>query len=436
MRVINTRRLTASIVNATVGAGIFVLPGVVAGELGAAAPLAYLVCAVAMGLVVTCFAAAGSRVVATGGLYAFVEAAFGSLVGFMSGVLYWLAAAFSAASVASAFAASLGVMLPVAASGAGRTAVLMMLFGLVAAINVRGITGGIRLVELMTAAKLLPLAFLVLAGAWTARFERADLLAWVTPAAAADVGRASIVLMFAFIGIELALVPTGEVRNPTRTVPRAIFAALAITTSLYLLLQAVVQQVLGDSLPAHAAAPLAEAAARIVGPAGRALMLAAATVSMFGYVSGDVLGTPRALYALALRNLLPARLAEVHPRFRTPSAAVVTHACIVATMAISSSFTALAIVANIATLSLYLLAIAAAYELQRRDVSSGDRSHVFVLPGGPAIPTAAALVVMWLLWQATIREWIVEALVIAVAAIAYAARRRSAPFAVPAAGAE
>ncbi len=437
MRAITTRRLTASIVNVTIGAGIFVLPAVVAGELGAAAPTAYLVCAVAMGLVVTCFAAAGSRVSATGGLYAFVEAAFGPLVGFMSGVLYWLAAAFSAASVANAFAASLAVVLPAAASGAGRAAVLLLLFGGLAAINVRGVTAGIRLVELMAAAKLLPLALLVVAGLWSTPFERADLATWVTPPAAADVGRASIVLIFAFIGIELALVPSGEFRNPARTVPVAVFLALAVTTTVYLLLQAVVQQVLGDSLSTYAAAPLAEAAARVLGPAGHALMLAGATVSMFGYVSGDVLGTPRALYALALRNLLPMRLAAVHPRFRTPAAAIVAHAAAVGSMAISSSFTSLAIVANIATLSLYLLGVAAAYELQRRDVRAGAHAAPFVLPGGPMIPAAGSMVVLWLLWQATLREWLIEAVVIAAAVTVYVVRRRSvAALPLPAAPAE
>src|SRR5258708_13089204 len=107
VRAIGVRDLTASIVNVTIGAGIFVLPAVVAGGLGAAAPIAYLVCAALMALIVACFAAAGSRVSLTGGLYAYVEAAFGPFVAFLAGILYSLMAPFPAPSVPHPFPSSL-----------------------------------------------------------------------------------------------------------------------------------------------------------------------------------------------------------------------------------------------------------------------------------------------------------------------------------------
>ena len=87
VRAIGVRGLTASIINVTVGAGIFVLPAVVASGLGPAAPLAYLVCAALMALIVLCFASAGSRVSLTGGLYAYIEVAFGPFIGFLGAVL-------------------------------------------------------------------------------------------------------------------------------------------------------------------------------------------------------------------------------------------------------------------------------------------------------------------------------------------------------------
>src|SRR5207237_8421014 len=92
IRAIGVPGLTANIVNATIGAGIFVLPALVAKGLGPAAPLAFVACAVAMVLFVTCFAIAGSRVSLTGGVYAYVEAAFGRYVGFLAVVLYGLTA--------------------------------------------------------------------------------------------------------------------------------------------------------------------------------------------------------------------------------------------------------------------------------------------------------------------------------------------------------
>ena len=406
VRAIGVRDLTASIVNVTIGAGIFVLPAVVAGGLGAAAPIAYLVCAALMALIVACFAAAGSRVSLTGGLYAYVEVAFGPFVAFLAGILYSLMAAFAAASVASAFAGSLGAMWEPLNSSAGRTAVLALLFASVAAVNVRGVTVGARLVDVITIAKLAPLAIFVAAGIPSVRGEY---LAWPALPDAAAIGRTAIVLIFAFVGVEVALVPSGEVRDPARTVPRAVFTALAITTTLYLLIQGVAQGLLGPSMATFASAPLAEAASRVLGRGGRLLVLGGAAVSMFGYVSGDMLGSPRALYAYGRDG-------------SAPSIAIVVHAVIVATLAVSSSFTQLAIVANVAALTLYLMCVAASYELQRRDVRSGGKP--FTVPGGPLVPLLATAVIVWLLSNATRREFGVEGLVLAVAALYYFIRKR------------
>ena len=418
VRAIGPRQLTASIINITIGAGIFVLPAVAARGLGAAAPLAYVVCAVLMALIVCCFAAAGSRVSLTGGVYAYVEVAFGPLVGFLAGVLYMLMATFAVASVASAFAASVGALWTPVATAAGRAAVIAVLFAALAAVNVRGVRMGARLVEIVTTAKLLPLAVLVLSGIW---FVDSAFLRWPQLPSASAVGSTAIVLIFAFVGLEVALVPSGEVRDPARTVPRSVFSALAITTTLYLLIQLVAQGLLGPSMSTYAAAPLAEAAGRVLGGAGRMLVLLGGTISMFGYVSGDMLGSPRAVYAFARDGVLPAPLARVHPRFHTPYVAIAVYAMIVASVAVSSSFTQLAVLANVAALTLYLTCVAAAYDLQRRDVRAGGAP--FVIPGGPVVPLLAAAVIVWLLSNATRREFAVEGLVLATAALFYFIRR-------------
>src|SRR6185295_8629575 len=136
---------------------------------------------------------------------------------------------------------------------------------------------------------------------------------WPALPPASAVGQTAIVLIFAFVGLEIALVPGGEVRDPARTVPRALFSALAITTTLYLLIQGVAQGLLGPSISTFAAAPLAEAASRVLGGGGRLLVLAGAAISMFGYVSGAMLGSPRALFAFARDGVLPAALSRIHP---------------------------------------------------------------------------------------------------------------------------
>ena len=115
-------------------------------------------------------------------------------------------------------------------------------------------------------------------------------------------------------------------------------------------------------------------------------------------------------------------LAAVHPRFRTPQLAITVYALVVALVAISSSFTQLAILANVTALTLYLMCIAAAWELQRRDVRT-DGAAPFVLPAGPLVPLLAGLVTVWLLAQASSRELRVLALVLAVASVFYFIRK-------------
>ena len=419
LRAIGARQLTASIINVTIGAGIFVLPAVASAGLGAAAPIAYIVCAVLMVLIVSCFAAAGSRVSLTGGVYAYVETAFGPFIGFLAGVLYFLMATFAVASVSSAFAGSVGALWPPAASPAVRAVLIASLFALLATVNVRGVKPGVRLVEVMTVAKLFPLLVFVVSGIW---FVDPASLHWPGVPSAASIGKTAIVLIFAFVGLEIALVPSGEVRDPARTVPRALFSALAITTTLYLLIQTVAQGLLGTAMATYSTAPLAEAAGRVLGQGGRLLVLLGAIVSMFGYVSGDMLGSPRTLFAFARDGVLPAVVARIHPRFHTPYIAIIIYACIVATVSISSSFTQLAVLANVAALTLYLMCVTASYELQRRDVRA-DGAIPFAAPGGPLIPILAAAVIVWLLSNATRREFGVEALVLAVAAMFYFIRR-------------
>jgi amino acid transporter len=419
VRAISARQLTASIVNVTIGAGIFVLPAVASGGLGAAAPIAYIVCAALMALIVCCFAAAGSRVSLTGGVYAYVEIAFGPFVGYLAGVLYFVMATFAVASVSSAFAGSVGALWPAASTPVARAVLIAALFSMLAAVNVRGVTPGVRLVETMTVAKLLPLVLLITVGIWSVNPEY---LRWPGMPAGTAIGQTAIVLIFAFAGLEIALVPSGEVRDPARSVPRAVFSALSITTMLYLMIQTVAQGLLGPAIANFSTAPLAEAAGRVLGKGGRLIVLIGAVVSMFGYTSGDMLGSPRTLFAFARDGVLPPVIARIHPRYHTPSVAIVVYACIVASVAISSSFTQLAVLANVTALTLYLMCVVASYELQRRDVRA-DGAIPFAVPGGPVVPVLAAAVIVWLLSNATRREFGVEALVLAVATLFYFIRK-------------
>lgn len=418
VRAIGVRQLAASIVNVTVGAGIFVLPAAVAANLGAAAPAAFVLCALAMVLIVTSFALAGSRVSLTGGIYTYVEVAFGPFLGVLAGVLQWSVLWMTAASLLSAFADQAGELVPGAGQGLPRVLIILATVGLLAFVNVRGVKQGVRLVEGITVAKLLPLLLLIGVGVFALDLGQ---LAWPGWPGSDALGSTALLLIFAFAGIEVALVPSGEVRDPARTVPRAIYLALGLTTVLYLAVQAVAQGVLGGELQQHANAPLAAVAHRLLGEWGRLLVLIGATISMFGYLSGDMLASPRSLFAFGRDRLLPGVFASVHPRFRTPHVAIVTHAVLAATLAASSTFTHLALLSNVAMLSLYFFGSAAALRLVSRPASPDAAG--LRLPGERVIPIAAMAVVLWILAHATGRELAVLAGTLVAATLLYALRR-------------
>ncbi|HEX8209233.1 MAG TPA: APC family permease [Longimicrobium sp.] len=420
VRALGTWALAASIVNVTVGGGIFRLPGEMSKLLGPSALWAYAVCALAMGLIVLCFADAGSRVALTGGPYAYVETAFGPFVGFLSGVLLWAVGTFALAAVSTVLADSVAALVPALSGRVAKAGVLVVVYALLAGVNVGGVKQGARLNDVATVAKLLPLLLLVGAGALAVS---PDNLA-STPPETGSLARACIVLIFAFAGVESALVPSGEVRNPARTVPRAILMAMLGITVLYLALHAVAQGVLGTDVLAQSATPLADAAGKAMGSGGRTLILVGTAVSTFGYVSGMILAVPRGPFAMARDGFLPRALASVHPRFHTPHVAIMVQAVITCALAISSQFILLAVLANLSTLLLYAACCVAAWELRRRGVTT-DGAMPFRVPAAPVIPWLALAVIAFMLFSVTLKEWAWVLGVLALAAMIFFITRPS-----------
>jgi basic amino acid/polyamine antiporter, APA family len=418
VRALGVPSLAANIVNSTVGAGIFALPALVAAQLGAGAPLAFLACALAMVIFVTSFALAGSRVSLTGGLYAYVETAFGRYVGFLAGVLYFLTAILAASGIVALVADTIGALAPIFAHGAMHFLVVLIVFGVLAFVNIQGIKSGARAVWIVTIAKLLPLFVFIGVGVFFVRQADALTIAWP---GVPSLGRGVLLLLFAFVGIEVALMPSGEVKDSARTVPRAIYLALFVTTVLYLLIQLVAQGILGDSLGKFSTAPLAQAASRFLGEPGRKLMLAGASISAFGFLVSDILSSPRVLFALGRDRFLPRAFAHVHPRFHTPDIAILVYCAIAAVLSLSSTFQELAILSNIAVLVLYFLSCGAALQLMRRDAPGASRPFHF--PGAWIFPVLGIAISLWILAQATRKELSVTAVVLVVASLLFLIQR-------------
>ncbi len=424
IRAVGVRGLTAGMINYMIGAGIFVLPATVAAAVGGAAPVIYIICAVAMALIVACFADAGSRVSLSGGTYAYAEVAFGPYIGFIVAMSLWFGSTvLASAAVANVFVDTLAEISPAFANATVRAAILVFIYVLFAMINIRGVKIGSRAVQSVTLAKLTPLLILIAVGFFAVNMDN---LAWPGMPSADTTARTSVVLLFAFLGIESALTPSGEVRDPARTVPRAILSTLLIVTIIYMSLQFVAQGVLGSSLATNTTAPLAATARVILGDGGQMLVLVGMAISTFGYVAGDVLAAPRGLYAVARDGMLPKPIAAIHPRFLTPHVAIVIHAALSLAFALTGSFAGLMVVATLATLIVYLVCCLATIQLRRLNIRTED-ALPFNVPGGPVVPVLAVAIVLWLMSASTRQEFIALGTMLGILTVIYFGMRAVRP---------
>jgi amino acid transporter len=406
--------LAFSSFNNIVGSGIFGLPALVAALLGPAAILSYLVCAVLISLVGLCFAEVGSRVASPGGLYAYARVPFGPVVGGIAGTLLWCAnSVVPSAAIANFMTDTLAVSWPVLGGGAPRVLFLTTVYLLLAVVNICGTRSGGCLSVATAVIKLTPLVLLVVAGLFAIHGPN---LHWTRTPSAGSVGQGAVLLFFAFMGIEGGLNTSGEVLNPARTVPRAIAMTLALVAALYIGLQFVAQGVLGADL-ALEKAPLVATATAVFGPWGTRLLVATTILSAAGYLTADMLCSPRSLYALAESGQLPRKLAAVYPRFGTPAMAIGTYCCLCYVVALSGSFRQLVIIASSGSLLLYLICCLGLLRLRARHIAMAGEP--FRAPCGPFVPLAASAIIVWMLTTLERKELAAAAALVIISGVAY-----------------
>ncbi len=421
-RVIGVGGLAAAIFNITIGAAIFVLPAHMAAGLGAAAPLAYVVCAVATALVALCIAEAGSRVPLSGGPYAYVGTALGPYAGFLCGVLLWLGITLAMGGVSTVFADAVGGLFPVFGGPLLRALLLIVVIAGLTVVNIRGAALGSRVSGIATVAKIVPLVAFVLLGL---SHVRAENLALGSFPPLASLGKSGLLLMFAFFGMESALQVSGEVRDAARAVPRAIALAVTGVGVLYIAVQLVAQGILGSALaaPETAKAPLAAAATQFAGQTGATLILVAMAVSTFGFMTATMLATPRSLFAFAVDGYLPRALASVHRTHHTPYVAIAIQGVIMCAIAITGSYVNLAVNADVAILLVYLACCLGAWRLRR--LGAGAAEKPFTMPAGGVVPWVAAALIVALLAGGTAQAWLLAGGVMAAASLGFLWRRRA-----------
>jgi amino acid transporter len=390
VRVIGRWSMVALAVNCIVGSGIFGLPAPVAGFVGRWSPVAVLLAGLAMAAIIACYAEAASQFTETGGHYLYVRRAFGRFAGVQVGWMTLLSRLTACAAAVNLLVISLGEFWPGAGAPLPRFAVVSLFVGTLGLANYRGVAAGTLVSNVSVVAKLVPLALVAAVG-------MVYLVAHPLPAAPASaVGldgwlKALLLLIFAYGGYEAALFPLGEAKDPRRDAGFALFAALLIVMLLYTVLQLVVVEVLPDA--ARSERPLADAARVMLGEGGAALISVGAMISVYGYLSANLLGAPRAMFALAERGDFPGYFAAIHPRFRTPYFSILVYAVLLWAFALLGSFTWNVTLSAVARLFYYGAVCAAVPVLRVKQPGAA----VLRLPGGPVIPVLGVLICLALL---------------------------------------
>ncbi len=402
-------------INDVIGSGVYLLPAAAAANLGSLSTGAVVLAGIAVLLLVLCFAEAASYFDKPGSAYVYTREAFGELVGFEVGWMTWLARVSSVASLSAGFARAVGYLWPQANEGLGRTLAIALPLLLLTAINLVGVKSGARTAVFLAITKTLPLVLFIGVGLFFVSVPQA---LSVEPKADGGLGAAVLLLLFAYAGFENTAAPAGEFKNPKRDVPFALIVQIATVTLIYTAVQFVALGTLPGVVDSQT--PLADAAARFLGGWGGLLMAVGGALSILGTNSNTVLAGPRYLYALARDGFGPRALATLHPRYRTPAAAILTQTAIALPLAFSGSFEVLATLSIVARLATYF-GTAMAVPVLRRKLQ--QTPGAFRIPGGPVIPYAAAALCVIFALSAQTKNLIAGAIALAIGYVLYLLRR-------------
>jgi len=413
VRAIGRWSMVALAVNSIVGSGIFGLPAPVAGLLGRASPLAVLLAGAGMGVIIACYAEVASQFTETGGTYLYLRHAFGRLAGLQVVWLMLLSRLTAVAAAVNLLDTHLAEFWPRATQPLPRLAIITGFIGVLAAVNCRGVGAGTRMSNASVVAKLGALGLVCAAGIVWLTVHPAVAAPPLSPSADSWL-KAMLLLLFAYGGYEAALNPMGEARDPRRDVAFALFVALVVVTLLYSVLQWVVVGVLAD--PAHSQRPLADAARVMLGQPGAALISVGALVSVYGYVSANMLTTPRGIFAPAQAGELPALLAAVHPRWRTPYVSILVFAVLLWAFSQFASFSWNVTLSAVSRIVYYAGICAAVPVLRRKQPGAA----AFRVPGGVTLPVLGVAICALLLTRVDFGKSLILLATIAVALLNWA----------------
>ena len=424
VRTIGRWSLVALIINTMIGASIFGLPALIAARLGSRSPLGFLAAFAGIAVIAACMAEVASQFREAGGPYLYARAAFGRFLAIQNGWLTWLSRIAAVSAVANLFITYLSEFFPGVKAPLVRAAILTILIGFLAAVNYRGVTGGNWVSNFFTVTKVTLLGFFIVAGLAALLLHPGIR---VTPpavaATAADWFEALLLMIYSYGGFEAALIVSGETRDARKDIPFALFTAIAATTLLYIAVQYLVIHTIPNA--GASGAPVVDSARRFLSPLGVQIVAAGTLVSAYGYLSANMLHTPRITFAMGKRGDFPAFFGRIHPRFRTPHVSIVIFAAVLLIFSIAGNFKWNAMLSSVARLFVYG-SVAAALPTLRKKQPEAER---FRLPFGNLFAVLALLFTGVLVTRMHWGEFVVISITAALAFVnwLWARKRADAP---------
>ncbi len=418
-RAVSRWQIVGLSINDVIGSGIYLLPAATVALLGPFSLWGVVAAGIVVALLVLCYAQAASYFDEPGGSYLYAREAFGRFAGFEIGWMIWLTRISSAAALSNALADAVARFWPWAGHDIGRIAVIVVSLGFLTAVNVAGVRSAARTGVILVIGKLLPLVLFVAIGAFYVDTDLAFSGVRPDPHDLQRMGEAALLLLYAYAGFENIPAAAGEYKNPRRDIPFALITMIITVTVIYGAVQFIAQGTLAGL--ASSPTPLADAAASFGGLTLALILTVGATISILGTNSNTMMMGPRFLFALARDGYGPKILAQVHPRFRTPAAAIIAQGLIALALALSGSFVQLALLSMTTRLFAYIGTAAAVLVLARR---FRDRPGALKLPGGPLIPILALLLCLALFASASWQNIAAAGTAFAVGAVIYKFPRR------------
>jgi APA family basic amino acid/polyamine antiporter len=387
---------TAIVINTIIGAGIFGLPALVYARIGSYSLIAFVACAIIVGLIVLCYAEVGSRFTSTGGPYLYAREAFGPLVGFEVGWLYWIVRVATFAANCNLLVAYLGFFIPSANEGAVRVAIITFVVAVITIVNLLGVRESALMTNIFTVGKLVPLLLFIAVGVF---FIQPDNFDFSAVPDRSSFSSAVLLLIYAFVGFEASVVLAGETKDPGRNIPFGLLIALLIVAVIYILIQIVAI----GTLPglAQSQRPLADSASAFFGTFGAALITMGALVSIFGNLNVGVLSATRMLFAMSENREIPSVFGATVERFKTPYVSILITAVVILILTIQSSFLTAVTIAIVTRLVVYATTCVALPVFRYRKSAP---PALFIAPLGIVAAVLSLLLIGWLLTDERVRN--------------------------------